>query len=77
MAESSKKQNFFARSGSKVRKFFRDMKSELKKVVYPDGKQVFNNTLVVILCVIVVGVFVWVVDLLGGLGFNGIISLVK
>ena len=40
---------FFARMG----KWFRDMKSELKKVQWPTRKQTINNTLIVIACVIV------------------------
>ena len=52
-------------------------KSELKKVVYPTPKQMVNNTLVVLLCVLVVGVCVWVLDAVGGLAVKGIVSLVQ
>ena len=65
--------NFFG----KCAKFFRDTKSELKKVVYPTPKQMVNNTLVVLLCVLVVGVCVWVLDAVGGLAVKGIVSLVQ
>lgn len=45
-AKSSKdKKNSF---GRKVVKYFKDLKSEFKKVVWPTKKQVFNNTLVVL-----------------------------
>ena len=37
--------------------WFREMKSELKKVVWPSKKQVINNTLIVIACCIAVGIF--------------------
>ena len=37
--------------------------SEGKKVVWPTWKQVVNNTLVVIGCILVVGVFVWALDI--------------
>ena len=30
----------------KPSKFFKEVKSELKKVVWPSGKQVINNTLI-------------------------------
>ena len=36
------KPGFFKRAA----KWFREMKSELKKVVWPTGQQLFNNTLV-------------------------------
>lgn len=42
------------------------MKSELKKVVWPTPKQTVNNTVIVIICVIVVGICIWVFDWLAG-----------
>ena len=41
-------------------KWFREMRSELKKVVWPDGKTTAKNTGTVILCSLGVGVFIWV-----------------
>lgn len=43
-------------------RYLREMKSELKKVAWPTRKQTINNTGVVILCVIIVGAFVWIFD---------------
>ena len=60
------KPGLFARIG----RWLREMKSELKKVAWPTGKQTMNNTLVVIFCVIVVGIFIWIFDWAA----NGIIS---
>ena len=47
-------------------KWFRDMKSELKKVQWPTRKQTINNTLIVIACVIVVGIFIALFDFVAG-----------
>ena len=58
-------------------RWFREMRSELKKVVWPSKSQMINNTLVVIACVVVVGVFIWVFDAVAGLVVNGIITLVR
>ena len=44
----------------------KEMKSELKKVVWPSGKQTVNNTVIVIICVIVVGACIWIFDWLAG-----------
>ncbi len=56
MAETTaKKQN-------RVVKFFREVKSELKKVVWPSRKQIINNTLIVIASVIVIGIVIWAFD---------------
>ena len=56
MAETTaKKQN-------RVVKFFREVKSELKKVVWTSRKQIINNTLIVIASVIVIGIVIWAFD---------------
>ena len=57
-----KKENWFKRTGSKVAKFFREMRSELKKVVWPTKEQVLKNALIVAGCVLVVGLFIWLFD---------------
>lgn len=77
MAEASKKPNAIARFFKRIGKFFRELKSELKKVVWPTKSQIINNTLIVLLCVLAVGIFVWVFDGVAGLIINGIIGLVK
>ena len=77
MAEASKKRNIFVRAGSRIKRFFRELRSELKKVVWPSKSQMVNNTLVVLACVVVVGVFIWVFDAVAGLVVNGIITFIK
>lgn len=57
-----KRPNFFARVGARISKWFREMRSELKKVVWPTFKQVRNNTGIVIAAVILVGVIVAAFD---------------
>ena len=42
--------------------WFREMKSELKKVVWPSGKKVAKNTATVILCSLAIGVCIWIFD---------------
>ncbi len=53
-----KKNGFFKR----MTRFFKDLKGEFKKIVWPSKKQVVNNTLVVLAVVIVLGVFVAALD---------------
>jgi len=76
MAEA-KKENFFVRAGKRISRWFREMRSELKKVVWPSKSQMVNNTLVVIACVIVVGIFIWVFDFVALQIVQGIINLVR
>ena len=75
MAEA-KKENWFKRTWGSIRRYFRELRSELKKVVWPTPQQVLKNTLVVGACVLVVGVFIWLFDFVARLGIDGLISLV-
>ena len=45
------------------RHFFKDFKAELKWVVWPTPKQLFNSTIAVIVIVLVVGVIVFALDM--------------
>ena len=47
---------------NKIAKWFRDLKAELKKVTWPSLKSVVKNVGVVIVCVLIVGVFIWGFD---------------
>ena len=58
-----KKENWFVRTWGHICRYFRELRSELKKVVWSTPKQVLKNTLIVIACVLLVGIFVWVFDL--------------
>ena len=42
--------------------FFKDVKAELKKVIWPTQKQLLNNTIAVISIVVIIGVIVFVLD---------------
>lgn len=72
--KSDKKSNpgFFA----KISRWTRELKSELKKVQWPTVKQTTNNTVTVISCVAVVGVFIWVFDFAASGMIEALISLV-
>ena len=52
------KPGFFARIG----KWFREMKSELKKVVWPTKKQLTNNTLVSLGMMVISAIVIWGFD---------------
>ena len=73
MAEANKKQNVFKRIG----RWFREMRSELKKVVWPSKSQMLNNTLVVIACVAVVAIIIGIFDFAVTNVVSGIITWIK
>ena len=68
---ADKKPGVFARIG----KWFKDMKGELKKVQWPTGKQTLNNTVIVIVCCIIVGIFIWLFDALAGAVITALLDL--
>ena len=76
MAEG-KKQNWFVRTWGAICRYFRELRSELKKVVWPTPKQVLKNALVVLACVLIVGVFIWVFDYVSTWGITSLVDLVK
>lgn len=47
----------------KIKEFFREVKVEIKKVVYPTRDELIGSTWVVIITVIVVSLFLGIVDL--------------
>ena len=69
--------NWFSRTWGAIRRYFRELRSELKKVVWPTPKQVLKNTLIVLACVLIVGAFIWVFDFAAGQLVSGILKLVK
>ena len=46
--------------------FFRDYKSEVKKIVWPGWKEIIKNTVIVLIMCLLIGVLIWGVDF--GLG---------
>lgn len=57
--------------GERLKKFWRDYKSELKKIVWSPWKQVRKNTTLVIIAVIVIGAVIGLLDY----GFSNAIVL--
>ncbi len=73
--KSEKKPNAVRRFFGRIGRWLKEMKSELKKVVWPTGSQVVNNTLIVIACVIIVGIFIWIFDALASAVIKALINL--
>ena len=61
--KSDKKPKKEKKKVNPVARWFKELRAELKKVMWPPSKQTINNTAIVIACCAVVGVFIWVFDL--------------
>ena len=55
-------------------RWFREMKSELKKVVWSSGSKVAKNTATVILCSLVIGACIWIFDGVAGLAIKTLLG---
>ena len=70
-----KKENWFVRTWSGVKKYFRELRSELKKVVWPTPQQVLKNAAIVACAVVAVGLFIWLFDFVAQVGIDALISV--
>ena len=60
----------------KAKKWFRDMKGELKKVIWPTKKQMVNNTTVALVVMLISAIFIWGFDQIAQMGVKALITLV-
>ena len=74
--EAVKKEEGKLPFGQRVKKWFREMKSELKKVIWPTPKQVLNNTGVALLMMAACAVVLWLFDQTATMAVRAIINLV-
>jgi preprotein translocase subunit SecE len=54
-----------------IAKFFRETRAEIRKVSWPNRKELIQHTQVVVTSIILVGTVLWLVDL----AFGGILNL--
>ncbi|HPD01609.1 MAG TPA: preprotein translocase subunit SecE [Acetivibrio sp.] len=71
MAQEVKVSKMTKAKGS-ITKFFKEISSELKKVIWPSRTQLINNTVVVLVMCLLIGVIIWLLDL----GFGQLTRLV-
>ena len=60
----------------KIKKWFREMKAELKKVVWPNKSTVIKNTSVALAVMAVAAIAIWGFDQIAQLGVKALINLV-
>lgn len=58
-----------------IRKYFRELKAEIKKVVWPSRKQVVNNTGVVLSVMVIMALFLFGVDSALGAAVKALLSI--
>jgi len=51
-----------ANAGKKIGKFFRDIRNELKKVIWPNRSQLTTSTISVLVICLLLGSIIWISD---------------
>ena len=69
---ASKKPNFFARTGQ----YFKDVRTELRRVVWPTRKEVVNSSMIVIVTLLFFIAFTLVIDAISSYLFIDLLAQV-
>ena len=75
--EKAKKPNFFVRAGKRIARWFREMRSELKKVVWPTWKQTLNNAVIALVIMVCAGIVIGAFDYLASLFVKALNSFIS
>jgi len=73
-SSSSKKRKI--KGSNRLLRWFREMRSELKKVVWPTPKQIVNNTFVALTVMACAAILIWALDLVSGEIFIAIVTYI-
>lgn len=57
-----------------LKRFAVETRAEFKKIVWPTPKETFNQTVVVLLAIIIIGAFIWGLDSLTMFGLDSILK---
>jgi len=71
-----KKPNFFVRIARRIKKFFKDIVGEMKKVVWTSKEELKKSTKIVLVTVVAVGLAIAVVDTVCSLIINSLAGLI-
>ena len=71
-SKKAKEGNIFQRIGKAIKRYCKDLKGEVKKITWPGAKEVLKGTVVTIVCIAIIGLVVFLVDLGLTKGINGL-----
>lgn len=66
-----------AASKNKAMKFFKETKAEMKKVSWPSKEQLFHNTVIILVFIIIATAFLSIVDVGFQKGLSFILDILK
>jgi preprotein translocase subunit SecE len=74
MAENVKLSKF-ENSKKSIVKFFKEVRNELKKVIWPNRTQLTKSTVTVLMSCLVIGIIIWVFDFILTYGVEKLFNL--
>lgn len=69
--------NVTTKKTNKLAKFFRETKSEVKKVTWPSKKQLIHNTLIILAFIIITGIILAICDMAFSSGMSAVTQFLK
>ena len=69
--------NFFVKIGKAIAKFFKDLRGETKKIVWPGRQMVLKSTGIVLAAILVIGAGIWIIDFAVSGAVTGLDKLVN
>ena len=66
---------YFTAPGHQLWTFSQSARTEVRKVVWPTRAETMQTTLIVFVLVLIVGLFLWMLDLLFGAGFQWVTGI--
>jgi preprotein translocase subunit SecE len=72
--KTAKKEKVNNKRVQMLKRYFIELRAEFRKIVWPAPKQVLNNTVVVIVMIIFVGVIIWLLDGASSYTLNAILK---
>ena len=58
-----------------LKAYFKGVRTEMKKVVWPTPKQLLNNTIVALVVMVVAAIVIWAFDQLASAGIQALITI--
>jgi len=62
MSENNARTSRLANAGKKIGRFFKDIRNELKKVIWPNRSQLTASTISVLVICLLLGGIIWISD---------------
>jgi preprotein translocase subunit SecE len=64
-------------SENSLGRYFKELKGEFKKIIWPNGKQLSRETVTVIVLSLLVGVIIVGIDWVFAFGYNHLVTLIQ